>query len=123
MELRKVDIAAGFSRFSDHWNPRVAGDINDMQVKFVRISGSFHWHHHETEDELFLVVGGRLRMHLPDGVIDLEPNEFLIVPHGTEHMPEALSEECQLILLEPNTTLNTGTIENERTVASPERLS
>lgn len=121
MKLRKVTIANGFNQFSDHWNPRVAGDINAFQVKFVKISGSFHWHHHESEDELFLVVQGQLRMHLRDGVIDLEPNEFLIVPHGTEHMPEALTDECQLILLEPNTTLNTGTVENERTVASPRR--
>ena len=123
MELRKVNIADGFSGFADHWNPRVAGDINEMQVKLVRISGAFHWHHHETEDELFLVVAGRLRMHLRDGVIDVEPNEFLIVPHGVEHRPEALDGECQLILLEPATTLNTGTVENERTVRTPARLT
>ena len=122
MELRKVNVADGFSRVTDHWSPRIAGDINDMQVKFVKVSGDFHWHHHETEDELFLVVQGRLRMHLRDGVIDLEPNEFLIVPHGTEHRPEALTEECHLILLEPATTLNTGTVENERTVRAPARL-
>ncbi len=123
MALRKVNLAEAFNQFSDHWSPRVAGDINDFQVKLVKVSGSFHWHHHETEDELFLVVQGHLRMHLRDGAIDLGPNEFLIVPHGVEHRPESIDGECQLLLLEPNTTLNTGTVENERTVREPRRLS
>ena len=123
MTLSKVNLSDAFGRFDDHWTPRVAGDINDSQVKLVKISGPFHWHHHETEDELFLVVEGRLRMHLRDQVIELAPNEFLIVPHGVEHMPEAIDGECQLLLVEPNTTLNTGTVTNERTVATPERLA
>ena len=123
MTLSKVNLSDAFGRFDDHWTPRVAGDINDSQVKLVKISGPFHWHHHETEDELFLVVEGHLRMNLRDQVIDLAPNEFLIVPHGVEHMPEAIGGECQLLLVEPNTTLNTGTVTNERTVATPERLA
>ncbi len=123
MTLSKVNLSDAFGRFDGHWTPRVAGDINDSQVKLVKISGSFHWHHHETEDELFLVVKGHLRMHLREQVIELAPNEFLIVPHGVEHMPEAIGGECQLLLVEPNTTLNTGTVTNERTVATPERLA
>lgn len=123
MALRKVNLAEAFNQFTDHWSPRMAGDINDVQVKLVKVNGPFHWHHHETEDELFLVVQRQLRMHLRDGDIDLGPNEFLIVPHGVEHLPEAIGGECQLLLLEPNTTLNTGTIENERTVREPRRLA
>jgi mannose-6-phosphate isomerase-like protein (cupin superfamily) len=121
--MRKVNLARAFAAVSDHWNPRVAGELNDFQVKVVKLAGAFHWHHHETEDELFLVVEGRLRMKLRDGDIDLEPGEFLIVPHGVEHCPEALTEECSVLLLEPATTLNTGTEINERTVSRPERLN
>ena len=113
--MRKVNLAQAFATFSDHWNPRVAGELNGSQVKLAKISGRFDWHHHEAEDELFLVVSGRMRIGLRSGDIDLDPGEFIIVPHGTEHRPEALSEECHVMMFEPNTTLNTGNLDNERT--------
>ncbi len=118
----KINLADAFSKIPDYWSPRVAGDINDFQVKLAKFEGAFDWHCHEAEDELFLVVKGRLRMGLRDGDVDLEEGEFIIVPHGTEHKPEALSDECHVLMLEPKTTLNTGTEVTERTVADPERL-
>jgi mannose-6-phosphate isomerase-like protein (cupin superfamily) len=115
-QMRKVNLAEAFGTFSDHWSPKVAGELNDSLVKLVKLSGQFDWHHHEVEDELFLVVSGRLRMGLRTGDIDLDPGEFIIVPHGVEHRPEALTDECHVVLLEPKTTLNTGNVVNDRTV-------
>ena len=121
--MRKVNLAEAFSRFSDPWSPKVAGDINDSQVKLAKFVGAFDWHHHDVEDELFLVVAGRMRMGLRTGDIDLDPGEFIIVPHGVEHRPEALTDECSVLLLEPKTTLNTGTVGTERTVRDAERIA
>jgi mannose-6-phosphate isomerase-like protein (cupin superfamily) len=115
-DISKVNLASAFATFSDHWRPRIAGEINDAAVKLVKISGAFDWHHHVVEDELFLVVEGRMRMGLRDGDIDLDPGEFIIVPRGVEHRPEALSDQCHVLLLEPKTTLNTGNIDDDRTV-------
>jgi mannose-6-phosphate isomerase-like protein (cupin superfamily) len=120
--MDKVNLANAFASFSDHWSPKVAGDIGNFQVKLVKVSGAFHWHHHDIEDELFLVVAGRLRMGFRDRVVDLEPGEFIIVPHGVEHLPEALTDECHVMLFEPNTTLNTGNVVNERTVHTLDHL-
>jgi len=117
----KVNLAAAFARFANHWSPRVVGDVNDMQVKVVKLKGEFVWHHHDVEDELFLVIKGRLTMRFRDRAVDVEAGEFIIVPHGVEHQPYA-TEECEVLLLEPKTTLNTGTEVNERTVATLERL-
>lgn len=114
--MDKVNLAAAFATFSEHWSPKVAGDIGDFQIKLAKFKGAFHWHHHEHEDELFLVVAGRLRMGFRDRAVELGPGEFIIVPRGVEHLPEALTDECHVVLLEPNTTLNTGNVENERTV-------
>lgn len=118
----KVNLAEAFATFDDHWNPRVAGDINDFQVKLVKLDGKFDWHHHEVEDELFLVVAGRMKMGLRTGDVIVEPGEFIIVPHGTEHCPEALDGECHVLLLEPNSTLNTGNVRTEKTRGALERL-
>ncbi|WP_332819345.1 cupin domain-containing protein [Sphingopyxis sp.] len=118
----KVNLADAFATFHDYWNPRVAGDINNFQVKLVKFDGKFDWHHHETEDELFLVVAGRMKMGLRTGDVIVEPGEFIIVPHGTEHCPEALGGECQVLLLEPGSTLNTGNVETEKTRKTLERL-
>lgn len=118
----KVNIAEAFAKIPDAWNPRVAGDINDFQVKLVKLDGKFDWHHHDVEDELFLVVAGRMKMAFRDRDVILEPGEFIIVPHGTEHCPEALGGECQVLLLEPNSTLNTGNVETEKTRITLERL-
>lgn len=120
--INKVNLAEAFGRFHDHWNPRVAGDINNFQVKLVKFAGKFDWHHHDAEDELFLVVAGRMKMGLQTGDVIVEPGEFIIVPHGTEHCPEALGGECSVLLLEPNSTLNTGNVETEKTRKTLERL-
>jgi mannose-6-phosphate isomerase-like protein (cupin superfamily) len=118
----KVNLADAFATFHDHWNPRVAGDINNFQVKLVKFVGKFDWHQHEIEDELFLVVAGRMKMGLRDRDVIVEPGEFIIVPHGTDHCPEALDGECQVLLLEPGSTLNTGNVETEKTRKALERL-
>jgi mannose-6-phosphate isomerase-like protein (cupin superfamily) len=120
--MNKVNLSAAFASFHDAWSPKVAGDINGFQVKLVKLAGAFHWHHHDVEDELFLVVAGRMRMGFRDRNVDLDAGEFIIVPHGVEHRPEALTEDCQVLLLEPATTLNTGNVENERTVWDPRRI-
>jgi len=118
----KVNLADAFAKIPDAWNPRVAGDINDFQVKLVKLDGKFDWHHHDQEDELFLVVAGRMKMAFRDCDVIVEPGEFIIVPHGVEHCPEALDGECQVLLLEPNSTLNTGNVETEKTKKTLERL-
>ena len=118
----KVNLAAAFATFHDHWNPRVAGDINNFQVKLAKFAGKFDWHHHEQEDEFFLVVGGRMKMGFRDRDVIVEPGEFIIVPHGTEHRPEALDGECHVLMIEPNSTLNTGNVETEKTRKALERL-
>lgn len=120
--IEKKNLATGFASFQETWSPRVAGDINDMQVKLAKLEGSFVWHSHDEEDELFLVVSGRLRMEFRGQEAQvLEPGEFIIVPRGTEHRPVA-EEPCEVVLLEPKTTLNTGNVVNERTVTRPKRL-
>jgi mannose-6-phosphate isomerase-like protein (cupin superfamily) len=117
-----VNLAEKFARFTECWSPKIVGEINDMHVKLVRIAGEFVWHHHEREDELFLVVKGRLRMQFRDGNRDVDPGEFIVVPHGTEHCPLSLTDEVEMLLLEPKGTLNTGNVVSERTVASPDRI-
>lgn len=119
--MEKVNLAQKFSRFQDHWSPKIVGDINDSYVKLVKLKGEFVWHQHETEDELFLVVKGRLLIKLRDQDILLEEGEFVIIPRGVEHLPIA-EEEVHVLLLEPKTTLNTGNVENERTVADLEHI-
>jgi mannose-6-phosphate isomerase-like protein (cupin superfamily) len=119
--IDKVNLAEKFSLFHDHWSPKIAGELNDSYVKLVKVQGEFVWHHHEREDELFLVVRGRLCLKFRDGNLWLEPGEFAIIPRGVEHCPTA-EEEVHLVLLEPRTTLNTGNVQDERTVNSPERI-
>jgi len=119
MEL--VNINEKLSRFSDHWSPKIVGELNDSYVKVVKLKGEFIWHHHDNEDELFLVIKGQLLMRLRDREVRINPGEFLIVPRGVEHMPVA-DEEVHLVLLEPKTTLNTGNVRNERTVEELARI-
>lgn len=119
--MQKVNLADKFSKFHDYCNPRLLGEVNDFQVKAVKLKGEFIWHHHEQEDELFLVVKGTLRIKFRDHEAVVREGEFLIVPHGVEHMPVA-DEEVHIILLEPKTTLNTGNIVNERTVSQLEQI-
>src|SRR5687767_9778697 len=112
--IEKVNLAQKFTLFQEHWSPKIVGELNDSHVKLVKVKGEFIWHHHEVEDELFLVIKGRLVIKLRERDIALEEGEFVIIPKGVEHKPVA-EEECYLLLLEPKTTLNTGTEQNERT--------
>jgi len=119
--MDKVNLAEAFSQFPEHWQPRIVGDVNDMQVKVVKLQGEFIWHSHEKEDELFLVVKGAFTMRFRDREIRIGQGEFIIVPRGVEHQPVA-REECEVLLFEPRTTLNTGNVRNDRTVENLERL-
>jgi mannose-6-phosphate isomerase-like protein (cupin superfamily) len=119
--MAKVNLRDTFARFTDQWKPKIVGELNGQQVKLVKFQGPFIWHHHDNEDELFLVVKGRFRMEFRDRNVWLEEGEFLIVPRGVEHRPVA-DEEAHVMLFEPASTLNTGNVRNERTVAELERL-
>src|SRR5205809_2956865 len=119
--MDKDNLAQKFSMFNDYWSPKIVGELNDSYVKLVKFKGEFVWHHHETEDELFLVVKGSLLIKLRDRDIFLEEGEFVIIPKGIEHLPIA-DEEAHVLLLEPKTTLNTGNIGNERTVSNLKRI-
>jgi mannose-6-phosphate isomerase-like protein (cupin superfamily) len=114
--METINLKDKFSRFNDYCNPRVIGEVNDCHVKAVKLKGEFIWHHHEHEDELFLVVKGTLCMKFRDGEAVVREGEFVIVPRGVEHCPVA-DEEVHIVLIEPKSTLNTGNITNERTVA------
>ncbi|RNB90330.1 cupin domain-containing protein [Brevibacillus fluminis] len=114
--MEKVNIQEKLSLFQEYWSPKIAGELNDSYVKLVKLKGEFVWHHHEHEDEMFLVVKGTLRIKFRDKDVVLQEGEFLIVPKGVEHMPVA-DEEVHVLLLEPKTTLNTGNTVNERTVS------
>jgi mannose-6-phosphate isomerase-like protein (cupin superfamily) len=125
-EVQKVRINEKLAAFSDHWNPKVVGELNGQQVKLVKFQGDFVWHHHEKEDELFLVVHGAFRMDYRDEAgrersLELSKGEFVIVPRGVEHRPSA-AEEVHVLLFEPASTLNTGNLRNERTVGVLEKL-
>ena len=119
--METINLKDKFSHFSDYWNPRIIGELNDCHIKAVKLKGDFVWHHHDNEDELFFVARGTLRMKFRDRETLVREGEFLIVPRGTEHCPAA-DEEVHLILMEPKSTLNTGNITNERTVAQLEHI-
>jgi mannose-6-phosphate isomerase-like protein (cupin superfamily) len=104
-----------FSLFNEFWSPKIVGDLNESYVKLTKLKGEFVWHHHDNEDELFLVVKGNLLIKFKDRDIKLSEGEFIIIPKGEEHMPVA-SEEVYVMLIEPKSTLNTGNVENERTI-------
>jgi mannose-6-phosphate isomerase-like protein (cupin superfamily) len=115
--MEKVNLVQAFQQIQEHWSPRIAGAVNDTHIKLAKLQGEFIWHRHDNEDELFLMVQGRLLMQFRDGDMWLEPGEFVVVPRGVEHCPVA-PEEVHLLLVEPATTLNTGNVQNERTVAA-----
>jgi mannose-6-phosphate isomerase-like protein (cupin superfamily) len=119
--MDKVNIAEKLALFDDYWNPRIVADLNGQQVKVVKLKGPFVWHQHAGEDELFLVVRGRLRMEFRDRAVELGEGELIVVPRGVEHRPVA-GAEVAVLLFEPASTLNTGDVRNERTVAEPERI-
>ncbi len=112
--MEKVNLAEKFGLIGEYWNPKIVGVLNDSHVKLAKLKGEFVWHHHEAEDEMFLVVKGHLRIKLRDGEIRLDPGEFAIIPKGVEHCPVA-EEEVHVMLIEPNTTVNTGNVTNEST--------
>ncbi|WP_222434333.1 cupin domain-containing protein [Planomicrobium sp. CPCC 101110] len=112
--MEKVNIEEKFSLFNDYWSPKIAGEINDFQVKFVKLKDEFIWHMHEQEDEMFLIVKGKLLIKFRDKDVWLEEGEFLIIPKGVEHKPVA-QEEVHALLFEPKTTLNTGNQTSEKT--------
>ena len=119
--MTKVNLAEKFAQFDEPWSPRIVGELNGQHVKLVKLRGEFIWHRHHHEDELFLVVKGRFRMEFRDRHIWLEAGEFLIVPRSVEHRPVA-DEEAHVLIFEPDTTLNTGNVRDERTVDQPERI-
>jgi mannose-6-phosphate isomerase-like protein (cupin superfamily) len=119
--MDKVNLLEKFGKFQEHWKPRIAGEVNDSLVKLVKFQGEFLWHHHEREDEMFLVVKGRITMRFRDRDVVVGENEFIVVPRGVEHMPVA-EQEAWVMLFEPRTTLNTGNVTSERTVPDLERV-
>lgn len=116
--MQKINLQEKLSHINDHWNPRIAGELNGQYVKLVKFQGPFTWHHHENEDELFMVVKGRFRMDYRDEASNqsvwIGEGEMIIVPRGVDHCPVA-EEECHVLLFEPASTLNTGNRENEFT--------
>ncbi len=106
--MEKVNLEKKFATFAEHWRPKIVGELNGQEVKVVKFRGEFPWHHHETEDELFFVWRGRMRVEMRDRTVQLDPGEFLVVPHGVEHRTAA-DEEAEVLLFEPAATLNTGT--------------
>jgi mannose-6-phosphate isomerase-like protein (cupin superfamily) len=119
--IERVRLSEKFARFTEHWSPKVVGELNGQQVKLVKFQGAFTWHHHEREDELFLVHRGTFRMEFRDGTVELSAGDFLVVPRGVEHRPVA-DEEVEVLLFEPASTLNTGNVRDARTVDVPGHL-
>jgi mannose-6-phosphate isomerase-like protein (cupin superfamily) len=119
--MEKVNLADKFSRFSDYWNPKIVGELNEQYIKLVKLKGEFVWHHHDNEDEMFFVVKGQLLIRLRDREIILNEGEFFIIPKGIEHQPVA-EEEVRVILFEPKSTLNTGNIQSDRTVENLQHI-
>jgi mannose-6-phosphate isomerase-like protein (cupin superfamily) len=119
--VNKVSLSEAFSRIHDHWKPRIAASLNGQHVKLVKFKGPFVWHHHDHEDEMFLVLRGSFRMELRDRSVELCAGEFLVVPRGVEHRPVA-DDEVDVLLFEPASTLNTGNVRNERTLDELETI-
>ena len=123
--MEKINLAEKLASFAERWSPKVVAELNGQQVKLVKVQGTFVWHHHDVEDELFLVIAGRLRMDYRDAGGDREmwlgPGEAIVVPRGVEHRPHA-DEETAILLFEPASTLNTGNVRNERTLERLQRI-
>jgi mannose-6-phosphate isomerase-like protein (cupin superfamily) len=114
-KIETIILAEKCSLIKEYWSPRIAAELNDSYVKLAKIKGEFLWHHHDKEDELFLVMKGKLVMRLRDRELQIGPGELVVIPHGVEHMPVA-EEEVHILLIEPKTTVNTGNVQSERTV-------
>lgn len=120
-EINTINIADKFSKFSEHWSPKIIAELNDQHIKIAKVEGDFIWHKHDNEDELFLVIKGTLHMKLRDGENTIEEGEMIVIPKGVEHLPYA-NEETWILMMEPTTTLNTGNIVNEKTVSNLENI-
>ena len=119
--MEKVNIKEKLALISDYWKPCIVGELNGQEVKLSKFKGEFIWHHHETADELFLLLKGKMAIHLRDRIVELDEGEFFIVPKGIEHKPVS-EEEVHLMLFEPASTLNTGNVRNGKTLEDPERI-
>jgi mannose-6-phosphate isomerase-like protein (cupin superfamily) len=119
--IEKINLTEKFAAFTGHWSPKILADLNGQQVKAAKFKGAFVWHHHDAEDEMFLVHRGTFRMEFRDHVVTLAPGDFIVVPRGVEHRPVA-DEEVEVVLFEPASTLNTGSVQNERTIAVLDRI-
>ncbi len=119
--MEVINLKEKFGKFQEYWSPKIIGELNDCHIKASKFQGAFVWHQHENEDEMFLVVKGSFRMRFRERDVTVREGEFLIVPRGVEHMPVA-DEEVHVLLIEPKSTLNTGNVTNERTVAQLERI-
>ena len=117
----KINLAQKFSQILEYWKPYIAAELNGQLVKLDKMKGEFIWHHHENEDEMFLVVKGRFRIEFRDKTVWMEEGEFIVVPRGVEHKPVA-DEEAWIVLFEPGSTLNTGNVENDRTLRDLEKV-
>lgn len=119
--MNKVNIRDQLKLINNYWNPIIVGELNGQMVKLVKIKGEFVMHHHEKEDEMFLVLDGEFQMDYGDRLETIKKGEFVIVPRGIDHRPIA-REEAHILLFEPATVLNTGNIRNEMTVDNPKKL-
>ncbi len=119
--VEKVNIVEKLSLFDERWSPKVVGDLNGQHIKLVKFLGDFVWHHHDEEDEMFLVIDGCFRMEFRDREVWIEEGEFIVVPRGVEHRPVA-EEEASVMLFEPASTLNTGNVRDEMTVTELDRI-
>ena len=119
--MEKVNLAQKLSLFNEHWSPKIIGDLNESHIKVAKLKGEFVWHHHDHEDEMFLVISGKLTIRFKDEDVELTEGEFLIIPKGVEHLPVA-KEEVSVMLIEPKGTLNTGNVKNDRTLDSLDRI-
>jgi mannose-6-phosphate isomerase-like protein (cupin superfamily) len=119
--MDKINLRQKLDSFTDHFSPKIVAELNGQHVKLAKFAGEFGWHHHDHEDELFMVLKGRFRMEFRDRHVWLEEGEVLVVPRGVEHRPVA-EQEVEILLFEPASTLNTGNVENERTVRELQRI-
>ena len=119
--MDKINLAQKFSLFNEHWSPKIVGELNDSFIKLAKLKGEFDWHHHEQEDELFLVVKGDLIIKFRDKDVSLKPGELIVIPKGVDHLPVA-AEEVQVMLIEPKGTLNTGNVVTEKTKETLDRI-
>ena len=119
--MDKVNLAEKFASIATYWDPKIVAELNGQHVRLVKLKGEFVWHHHDREDELFLVLKGNLRLEFRERSVELGPGEMIVVPRGIDHRPVA-DDEVEVLLFEPATTLNTGNVSNDRTVETPARI-